>query len=320
MMDDDFSYGFIAFRVRGAEPELLFLKRREGFLDVPKGHPENSENAMDAALREMREETGLEPKEILKGFRMEAYYSMGRDSGKRTKHIMLFLCRVSGEPSLSDEHSGFEWLSEERMRKSGESFIGNAKEELMEAFEYIRRNDAIERLNKEYSKLPYSTDGWKLSSNFVPGTGNLLAGVMLVGQAPGAEEDKSGVPFVGRSGKLLDRLISIAGLKREDLYITSVVQFFPPKNRLPSREETALCLPYLRRQIEIVRPRIIVTLGALSSYSLVGVEKIALNHGIPVIQDGVTYFPSLHPAAGVRFKKNVALLEKDFEELGKLIS
>lgn len=316
---DDFSYGFIAFRRRGKKPELLFLKRKEGFLDVPKGHPEGDENKIEAALREMKEETGLAPEEILKGFRMKADYSMGRDSGKRTKHILLFLCRVSGDPTVSSEHLGFEWFSEEEMRASDESFVGNAKSGIMEAFEYIRRNDEMERLNAEYSKLPNLNAGWELSSNFVPGTGNLLAGVMLIGQAPGAEEDRSGVPFVGRSGKLLDRLISIAGMEREELYITSVVQFFPPKNRLPSREETALCLPYLRRQIEIVKPRVIVTLGALSSYSLAKVERIALNHGIPVILDGITYFPSLHPAAGIRFKKNVALLEKDFKELGKLI-
>ena len=318
-MESDFSYGFIAFRVKGTKPELLFLRRREGFLDVPKGHLENGESQMQAALREMREETGLVPNEIIKGFRMKAEYSMGRDIGKKAKHILLYLCRISGEPSVSSEHSGFEWLSEEEMRKSDESFVGNAKEGLMEAFEYIRRNQAIEKINSEYSRLPKLTPGWSLSRNFVPGTGNLLAGVMLVGQAPGAEEDRSGVPFVGRSGKLLDRLISIAGLVREELYITSVVQFFPPKNRLPSREETALCLPYLRRQIEVIKPRVIVTLGALSSYSLVGVERIALNHGVPVIQDGITYFPSLHPAAGIRFKKNVALLEKDFKDLGKLI-
>lgn len=318
-MDNDFSYGFIAFRIKGTKTELLFLRRKEGFLDVPKGHQEKGESQMQAALREMREETGLVPERIIKGFRMNAEYSLGRDKGKRVKHILLYLCRISGEPTVSSEHSGFEWLSEDEIRRSNESFIGNAKAGLMEAFDYIRRNEAIEKLNSEYSRLPDLHKGWSLSRNFVPGTGNLLAGVMLVGQAPGAEEDRSGVPFVGRSGKLLDRLISIAGLVREELYITSVVQFFPPKNRLPSREETALCLPFLRRQIEIIKPRVIVTLGALSSYSLAGVERIALNHGVPVIQDEVTYFPSLHPAAGIRFKKNVALLEKDFKELGKLI-
>ena len=318
-MDKEFSCGFIAFRSKGGKPELLLLRRKEGFLDVPKGHQEKGESPMQTALREMKEETGLAPKEILNGFRMQARYSMGRDIGKREKRILLYLCRISGEPSVSSEHSGFEWLSEEEMRKSDESFIGNAKDGIIEAFDYIRRNEAIKELNTEYSRLPDLHKGWSLSRNFVPGTGNLLAGIMLVGQAPGAEEDRSGVPFVGRSGKMLDRLISIAGLEREELYITSVVQFFPPKNRLPSREETALCLPYLRRQIEIIKPRMVVTLGALSSYSLAGVERIALNHGVPVIQDGITYFPSLHPAAGIRFKKNVALLERDFKELGKLI-
>ncbi|MEM3841295.1 MAG: uracil-DNA glycosylase family protein [Candidatus Micrarchaeaceae archaeon] len=317
-MKTETSYGFVAFRMHKGTPELLFLKRREGFLDVPKGHPNIGEDALDAAKREMLEETGLKPIRIIEGFKAVLEYKLPsrKNSIKRT---ILMMCEVDGRPHISMEHTGFAWLSEIKARNlKMEKFVGNCKNQIIEAFEYLERKRRMDELNSRYAKLP-RMHGWKLSKNFVPGAGNLMAGVMLVGQAPGAEEDKLKRPFVGKSGRLLDRLISIAGLSRSELYITSIVQFFPPKNRLPTATEIDACLPYLKAQIEIIKPRVIVTLGAISSYSLAKVDKIAINHGIPVVFEGMTYFPSLHPAAGVRFKKNIELLEKDFRSLGKLV-
>ena len=316
----DKSYGFLAFRSNKNIDEMLFLEREEGFLDVPKGHMNEGETGDEARSRELFEETGLRAKMIIPGFGITLEYSLGRDLGKVKKLSYLLLCEVDGKPRLSHEHRGIRWLSEGRVMRSDESFVGNGKQEILKGFKYLKRYKKMQEINSDYSRLPDMVDGWKLSRNFVPGNGNLMASLMLVGQAPGAEEDKLGKPFIGRSGRLLDRLIGLAGMERSDLYITSVVQFFPPGNRMPTQQEVDECMPFLRKQIAVVKPSIIVTLGALSSHSLASVDKIATNHGIPIMSEGIVYFPSLHPAAGVRFKKNVALLEGDFKSLGRLLS
>lgn len=153
----------------------------------------------------------------------------------------------------------------------------------------------------------------------MPGCGDVNARIMFIGQAPGRNEDIKGIPFVGISGKLLDRLIISAGLKREDLYITSLVQFFPPDNRMPTKEEIKLCTPFLIKQINLIKPKIVVLLGAVSSNAILGVKETMKIHGKPVKIGNTIYLPTLHPAAAVRLKKNVPLIEEDFRTLGKLI-
>lgn len=104
--------------------------------------------------------------------------------------------------------------------------------------------------------------------NLVFGEGNPRAELVFVGEGPGAEEDQQGRPFVGRAGKLLDDIIKAMKLKREEVYICNVVKCRPPGNRLPEADEVAACLPYLLAQLEIIRPKIIVTLGALATQTL----------------------------------------------------
>lgn len=106
----------------------------------------------------------------------------------------------------------------------------------------------------------------------VPGEGPANARVMIVGEAPGAEEERTGRPFVGRSGKLLTELLADAGMKREDVFITSIIKCRPPKNRNPRVGEIRTCMPFLVRQIESIRPEVIITVGNFGSQTLLGIK------------------------------------------------
>lgn len=110
-------------------------------------------------------------------------------------------------------------------------------------------------------------------TNAVPGEGNPDADIMFVGEAPGADEDAQGRPFVGRAGQLLDKIIEACGLKREDVFIGNILKCRPPDNRDPRAEEIISCLPYLQRQIEIIDPEIIVALGAHAAKTLLNTTK-----------------------------------------------
>jgi len=137
----------------------------------------------------------------------------------------------------------------------------------------------LEELNREIvncTRCPLH----KYRTNAVPGEGSMRLGVMLVGEAPGADEDRTGRPFVGAAGRLLTEALARLGVSRDDVYITNVVKCRPPNNRTPTREEVEACLPYLLRQVELLRPRRIVALGLTSAKTLlflVGkrVEKIS---------------------------------------------
>ncbi|UCF15576.1 MAG: uracil-DNA glycosylase [Phycisphaerales bacterium] len=110
-------------------------------------------------------------------------------------------------------------------------------------------------------------------TNAVPGEGNPDARIMFVGEAPGADEDAQGRPFVGRAGQLLDRIIAACGLKRSDVFIGNILKCRPPENRDPRAEEIISCLPYLQRQIEIIEPEVIVALGAHAAKTLLNTTK-----------------------------------------------
>ncbi|MBM5811455.1 MAG: uracil-DNA glycosylase [Gammaproteobacteria bacterium] len=129
------------------------------------------------------------------------------------------------------------------------------------------------------------------------GTGDRQARLLVVGEAPGAEEDRQGEPFVGRAGQLLNSMLRAAGFARAEVYIANVLKCRPPDNRDPNSEEAALCLPYLRRQIELVRPRVLLCVGRIAAQRLLGVEtplarlrgQVHELGGVPVV---VTYHPA----------------------------
>ena len=109
------------------------------------------------------------------------------------------------------------------------------------------------------------------------GVGNPRADIMFVGEAPGADEDIQGEPFVGRAGQLLNNMISAMGIRREDVYIANIIKCRPPGNRTPEREECDTCSPFLMRQIEVVKPKILVALGAVAAKTLLGVNDAMIN-------------------------------------------
>lgn len=133
--------------------------------------------------------------------------------------------------------------------------------------------------------------------NIVFGTGNPHADLMFVGEGPGADEDAQGLPFVGRAGQLLNKMIEAMGLRRADVYIANVVKCRPPDNRTPERDEMETCSPFLLRQIEAIRPKVIVALGATASKALLGVNEPMSNlrgrwHDFRGTKLAVTYHPA----------------------------
>ena len=135
----------------------------------------------------------------------------------------------------------------------------------------------------------------------VPGQGAADARLMLIGEGPGAEEDLQGLAFVGPAGQLLTRMLAAIGLTREQVYICNVVKCRPPHNRTPRPEEAAACLPFLRMQFALVRPRVIVPLGATAARAVLGDQaRITRDRGRWVERKGVFIMPTYHPAALLR--------------------
>lgn len=133
----------------------------------------------------------------------------------------------------------------------------------------------------------------------VIGDGNPDAEVLFIGEAPGAQEDKQGLPFVGASGKFLSEMLASIGMERQDVYITNIVKYRPPANRDPLPAEIAAFMPYLKRQIEIIKPLLIVFLGRHSMNVFLPELKISQVHGQPKRKDGQVYLPLYHPAAAL---------------------
>ena len=158
-------------------------------------------------------------------------------------------------------------------------------------------------------------------TNIVFGVGNPRARVMFVGEAPGKNEDLQGEPFVGRAGENLNRILSLAGLEREDIYIANVLKCRPPQNRNPQADEVLACSPYLREQIRSIWPDVIVTLGNPASHFVlkteVGITKL---RGRFHQMGHFTVMPTFHPAAALRNPAWQALLEEDFRMLGAYLA
>ena len=141
----------------------------------------------------------------------------------------------------------------------------------------------------------------KTRTNLVFGVGNEQAKLMFVGEGPGEQEDLQGVPFVGRAGKLLDDMLAMFDLSREDVYIANIVKCRPPKNRDPLPDEQDACYPWLERQIGIIRPSLLVCLGRIAAMRLIDPRyRITQQHGQWVSKDGMEMTAIYHPAALLR--------------------
>ena len=137
--------------------------------------------------------------------------------------------------------------------------------------------------------------------NIVFGTGNKNAKLMLIGEGPGADEDRLGEPFVGRAGKLMNLAFQAVGLNREEVYIANIVKCRPPGNRNPEEDECEACMNYLRNQVILVKPEIIVLLGSVALKHILGKEYgITASRGKWVEKKGIKYMPTWHPAALLR--------------------
>ncbi len=153
-------------------------------------------------------------------------------------------------------------------------------------------------------------------TNLVMGTGDERAEIMFVGEAPGFHEDRQGMPFVGPAGKFLDQLLGSIGLKRSQVYIANTLKCRPPDNRDPQPQELATCTPFLFKQIEIIKPRIVCTLGNHATKTLLATTTgITQLHGKLVRRDGLAYVPLFHPAAALHKPPLKSTLIEDFQRL-----
>lgn len=160
-------------------------------------------------------------------------------------------------------------------------------------------------------------------TNIVFGCGNKEADIMMIGEGPGADEDKQGIPFVGKAGQLMNKAFEGIGIDREQLYIANIVKCRPPQNRVPEQDEATACLDYLRNQVLLVKPKIVVLLGSTALKNILGKEYgITSARGKWIEKKDILYMPTWHPAALLRdenkkieFWKDLKLVIEKYKEL-----
>ena len=153
----------------------------------------------------------------------------------------------------------------------------------------------------------------------VPGEGSESAEIMFIGEAPGFHEDRQGRPFVGAAGRFLEELLASIGLKREEVYIANVIKCRPPGNRDPLPDEIETCKPYLDKQIELLQPKLIVTLGRYSMARYFPNASITRIHGQPKRIGGRIYYPMFHPAAALHQPKWRSAVEEDMLKIPQIL-
>lgn len=160
-------------------------------------------------------------------------------------------------------------------------------------------------------------------TNIVFGIGNKEADIMMIGEGPGADEDRQGIPFVGRAGQLMNKAFEGVGIKRDEIYIANIVKCRPPQNRVPEKDEAMACLDYLRNQVLLVKPKIIVLLGSTALKNVLGNEYgITASRGKWIEKKDILYMPTWHPAALLRdenkkieFWKDLKLVVEKYKEI-----
>lgn len=182
----------------------------------------------------------------------------------------------------------------------------------------------LEQIRADIIDNNVSPDLAKTAKNLVMGDGNIDADIVFIGEAPGKNEDETGLPFVGAAGKFLNEMLAIIDMNREDIYITNIVKYRPPNNRDPLPEEKSTFWPYLVRQLDIIRPKIVVTLGRHSMEYFLPDKKISVIHGQPKrITFGdtkIVIVPLYHPAAALYNGSMRETLIEDFKKLPTIIN
>ena len=154
----------------------------------------------------------------------------------------------------------------------------------------------------------------------VPGEGPEDARIMFIGEGPGFNEDRTGRPFVGAAGRFLDQLLAVAELSRQTVYITNIVKCRPPNNRDPLPSEIEACRKWLDRQIELIGPEVIVTLGRHSMNKFIPGASISRIHGVPRDVNGIVVVPMFHPAAALHQERYRSLIVADFQKLPAILA
>lgn len=159
-------------------------------------------------------------------------------------------------------------------------------------------------------------DLYKTRTNVVFGDGNENADLMFIGEGPGYNEDQTGIPFVGRAGKLLDKMLNAINLSRQDVYIANIVKCRPPNNRNPLKQESDICIDYLRWQVKLIKPSIIVCLGSVAAKNIIDPNfRLTANRGIWIKKGNVDIIASFHPAALLRDEKKKSPAWEDFKSI-----
>lgn len=181
------------------------------------------------------------------------------------------------------------------------------------------KQQLLEELKEKILKDGVCPDLAKTATQLVMGDGNPSADIVFIGEAPGKNEDLQGKPFVGAAGNFLNDMLKTIGLERADIYITNIVKYRPPNNRDPLPDEKEAFLPYLQAQLEIIQPKLVVTLGRHSMNCFLPDLQISKVHGQPKRYKGMVYLPLFHPAAALYNGGMRQTLLDDFARIPRII-
>jgi uracil-DNA glycosylase len=184
----------------------------------------------------------------------------------------------------------------------------------------LDKTQLLENIKEEIIKQKICPDLAQQATQMVFGDGDPDAELVFIGEAPGKNEDEQGKPFVGAAGKFLNEMLAGIGLRWEDVDITNIVKYRPPNNRDPLPEEKAAFLPFLRSQLDVIKPKLVVTLGRHSMDSLLPGLQISKVHGQPKRYTGQVYLPLFHPAAALYNGGMRQTLIEDFERIPKVLA
>lgn len=183
----------------------------------------------------------------------------------------------------------------------------------------MTKQQLLDQIKADITSSNVCPDLAKQAKHLVMGEGSPNAEIMFIGEAPGKSEDEQGRPFVGAAGRLLNEMLAGIGLKREDVYITNIVKYRPPHNRDPKPEEKEAFWPYLLKQVKVIQPKLIATLGRHSMEYFLPNSKITQVHGQPKRQGDVIILPLFHPAAALYTGSLRATLMDDFKKIPLII-
>jgi len=183
----------------------------------------------------------------------------------------------------------------------------------------VTKQQLLDQIEADILDKDVCPDLAKSANSLVMGDGNPDADIVFIGEAPGKNEDEQGKPFVGAAGKFLNEMLASIGMQRQDIYITNIVKYRPPNNRDPLPDEKEAFWPYLLRQLKVIEPKVVITLGRHSMEYFLPGAKISEVHGEPKRRGDLVILPLFHPAAALYNGGMRATLMEDFMKIPKII-